>query len=164
MKNHIANVFSLWRKSSVDSGMTRRNGAERGRRRSRASLEILETRQLLATIAWNTTAAPNGGDWDTPGNWVQNKVPGPNDTAKISGLTSPGIVSLNSGAADSVLSVTTDSSTTLEVITGSLSIGAGLFLNLRRAGNGGVGCRTYRWRRQQPSNLQPVRRSLTTEP
>ena len=40
--------------------------------------------------------------------------------------------------------MTTDSSTTLEVITGSLSIGARLFLNLRRAGNGGVGCRTYR--------------------
>jgi hypothetical protein len=40
-------------------------------------------------------------------------------------LTSPGIVSLDSDASDSVLAVTTDSSATLEVITGSLSIGTG---------------------------------------
>ena len=27
------------------------------------------------TIMWNTTTAPTGGDWDTPGNWVGGVVP-----------------------------------------------------------------------------------------
>ena len=94
-KPHFQCVFIV----ENELGRLRDGSAEQSRERAKAEsrlLEILETRQLLATIVWNTTAAPNGGDWDTPGNWVQNKVPGPNDTAKISGLTSPGIVSLNS--------------------------------------------------------------------
>src|SRR5271157_602764 len=105
-----------------------RHGRLAQRRRSlhlRPLLEGLEDRLVLSTIAWNTTTAPTGGDWDTAANWVGGKVPGPSDTASISKLTSPGIVSLNSDAADSILSLTTDSTTTLEVITGSLSLGAG---------------------------------------
>ena len=110
---------------SIDSG-SRRPRRVSVRRRSvglRPWLEGLEDRTLLATITWNTTAAPTGGNWDTPGNWNGGVVPGANDTAVIKGLTSPGTVSLESGNADSVGGLTTDSTTTLEVITGSLSLG-----------------------------------------
>ena len=105
---------------------TRRHRRPRERRRPlnlRPLLQALEDRLVLSPITWNTTAAPTGGDWDLPSNWTGGKVPGPSDTAKITGLTSPGTVYLDSGNADSVTSLTTDSSTTLEVITGSLSLG-----------------------------------------
>src|SRR5947209_3718898 len=51
--------------------------------------EGLEDRRLLATITWNTTAAPTGGDWNVAANWTGGKVPGPSDTASITKLTSP---------------------------------------------------------------------------
>src|SRR5205823_5089067 len=83
------------------------------RRRSlnlRPWLQELEGRLVLSTITWNTTAAPTGGDWDVAANWNGGKVPGPSDTASITKLTSPGTVYLNSGNADSINSLTTDSS------------------------------------------------------
>ena len=86
-------------------------------------LEDLENRLVLSTITWNTTAYPNGGNWDSPQSWTGGVVPGRSDTAEITGLTSPGTVYLDSGNADSVDSLITDSTTTLEVITGSLSLG-----------------------------------------
>jgi hypothetical protein len=76
-------------------------------------------------ILWNTTAAPTGGSWDTPGNWQGNKVPGKSDTAVIQNLTGSGIVYLGSGASDAVFSLSTDPTTTLKVINGSLFLGAG---------------------------------------
>ena len=76
---------------------------------------------MLSTIMWSTAAAPTGGNWDTPGNWVGNAVPGPSDLAVIKGLTGAGTVMLNSGGADSVGSLTTDASTQLEVVSGSLA-------------------------------------------
>ena len=87
-------------------------------------LDGLEDRTLLATITWNTAVAPAGGDWNVAANWTGGVVPGSSDTAKITGLTSPGTVYLNSGNSDSVGGLTTDSSANLEVITGSLSVGA----------------------------------------
>ena len=110
---------------SIDSGSwARRSLSKRPRSVGlRPWLEDLENRLVLATITWNTTAYPNGGNWDAPGSWTGGVVPGPSDTAKITGLTSPGTVYLDSGNADSVDSLTTDSTTTLEVITGSLSLG-----------------------------------------
>jgi hypothetical protein len=87
-------------------------------------VEGLESRRLLATITWNTTAAPTGGEWNDASNWNGGVIPASGDTAVISGLTSPGIVTLT-GASDSVSSLTTDSSVNLEVITGSLALGAG---------------------------------------
>ena len=88
-------------------------------------IEPLEDRTLLSTITWNNTAAQSasGGNWDTGSNWVGGVAPGPNDTAVIKGLTSPGTVYLDSGNADSISGLTTDSSTNLEVINGSLSLG-----------------------------------------
>jgi len=65
----------------------------------------------------------HGGNWDLGSNWQGGVVPGAADTAVITGLTSPGTVYLDSGNADAVNSLTTDSTTTLEVITGSLSLG-----------------------------------------
>ena len=66
---------------------------------------------------------PTGGDWNVGSNWIGGNVPGPGDTAVIKGLTGSGLVSLNSGGALSVGSLTTDSTTSLEVISGSLSLG-----------------------------------------
>jgi hypothetical protein len=86
-------------------------------------LEGLENRRVPSTITWNTTAHPTGGDWDSASSWNGGVVPGPADTASITGLTSPGTVYLDSGNADSVNSLVTDSTTTLEVIDGSLSLG-----------------------------------------
>ena len=86
---------------------------------------MLEPRLVLSAITWNTTAAPTGGNWDTPGNWNGNKVPTASDTATIKGLTGSGIVYLQSGGADAINGLTTDSSTHLEVISGSLSLAVG---------------------------------------
>ena len=77
-----------------------------------------------APITWNTTAAPTGGDWDTPGNWVGGNVPGPSNAVVID-LTSSGTVTHSTNAADSVLSLTTNSSTTLSLGDGSITLGAG---------------------------------------
>ena len=97
----------------------------RQRRRNRLFVELLESRQVSSAITWSVANAPTGGDWNVPNNWVGGHVPGAGDTAKITGLTSPGTVFLMSGGPNSVQSLTTDSSTTLEVITGSLSFAVG---------------------------------------
>ena len=77
-----------------------------------------------APITWNTTAAPTGGDWDTPGNWVGGNVPGPSNAVVID-LTGSGTVTHSTNTADSVLSLTTNSSTTLSLGDGSITLGAG---------------------------------------
>ena len=87
------------------------------------SMEPLEDRTVLSTITWSTTAAPNGGNWDVGSNWQGGVVPGSSDTAVIKGLTSPGLVYMDMNKADSVAGLTTDSTTNLEVINGSLSLG-----------------------------------------
>ena len=55
-----------------------RRGRLAARRRSRSLapwFEGLEERVVMSTITWNTTAAPTGGDWDTPGNWNRRRLP-----------------------------------------------------------------------------------------
>ncbi len=97
------------------------------RRRSkcrRLSIEGLEDRTLLSTITWNTATAPTGGDWDTPGNWVGGNVPGPSNAVVID-LTGAGTVTHNTNTPDSVLSLTTNSSTTLSLGAGSIALGNG---------------------------------------
>jgi hypothetical protein len=94
-------------------------------RQRRLGLESLEPRLLLSTIIWSASSAPTGGDWDVASNWVGGKVPGPNDMAVISGLRAPGTVFLNSQKSDSVLGLSTDYTTMLKVMTGSLNLGAG---------------------------------------
>ncbi len=97
----------------------------RSGKRKRLFLEVLEPRVVLSQITWNAAASPTGGDWDLGSNWVGGVVPTSGDTALIQGLTSPGTVYLDSNLADSVAGLTTDSSTTLEVINGSLTVAAG---------------------------------------
>ena len=112
---------------AIDSGSRRRRTLKKNRHSvvgNRPSLERLEARLVLSTITWNTTTHPDGGDWDNPADWNGGVVPGPSDTAKITGLTSPGTVFLDTNLADSISSLITDSSATLEVTNGSLTLGA----------------------------------------
>jgi uncharacterized protein YlbG (UPF0298 family) len=97
---------------------------DKDRRRSRIlrpSLEGLESRSLLSNVSWIN---PNGGDWDTGANWSTGQVPGQNDNVTIS-LSSAETITHSSSTGDSVLSLTTNSSTNLKIVNGSLSIGAG---------------------------------------
>ena len=96
----------------------------RSRSRRRIALEVLEPRLVLSTIVWNSSGSPTGGDWDIGSNWINGVVPGAQDTAIIQGLSGAGTVVLQSNLADSVASVVTDSTTTLEITNGSLSLGA----------------------------------------
>ncbi len=118
------------RKVSAGSDGRRRGSPRASSRVLSPGLEGLEDRRLLTSIGWNTSAAPTGGDWNVAANWKGGIVPGPSDTPVIEGLESPGIVYLNASTAASVAGLTTDSSTTLEVITGSLSLGVASFSTL----------------------------------
>ncbi len=88
-------------------------------------IEGLEERVVLSTIQWNIAVAPTGGSWDVGNNWDGGKIPGASDTAVINKLTGSGLVYLDSQAADTVLSLTTDSTTTVKVDDGSLTLGVG---------------------------------------
>ncbi len=118
----------------------RRRPARTERKANRLWLEILEDRNLLSTVNWVNSA---GGDWDTPGNWSTNALPGPTDSVVID---IPGqnnfVVSHSVDSADAVLSVTsndainltrgslslaTDSTLTNATATDVLSVGGGGF-------------------------------------
>ncbi len=97
-----------------------------GRRRTSNAvplMERLEDRTLLSTITWNTTAAPNGGDWDTGTNWNGNVIPGPNDIAVIS-LSSSGTVSHTRALGDAVKSLSM-TNVSLNLTGGSIALGNG---------------------------------------
>ncbi len=126
MLTKLPNWFAVRTRRPFGSSKTKEYANGRSRWRNRLLLEMLEPRLVLSTITWNTAAAPDGGSWDTPGNWVGNKVPGASDTAIIEGLAGSGTVMLNSGGADAVDNLTTDSTTHLEVVSGSLALGVGL--------------------------------------
>src|SRR6185437_2356560 len=57
------------------------------------------------TVYW--TGAAGDGNWDTPGNWSTNAVPGPNDAVTIdnSVVQNPFIVTHSANIADSVYSL-----------------------------------------------------------
>ncbi len=80
---------------------------------------------MLATIAWNTTKAPTGGDWDFGDNWVGGIVPKTGDVASITGLNSASVVYLDSNASTSIRGLITDAKTTLQVLSGTLGLSAG---------------------------------------
>ncbi len=86
----------------------------------RLVIEGLEDRTLLSQIVWDSTDYPSGGSWDTATNWIGGKVPGTADTAVID-LTSG---TVTTGPSNSVLSLMTNSSTTVSVSNGSLTLGA----------------------------------------
>ena len=86
------------------------------------------------TIMWNTTTAPTGGDWDTPGNWVGGVVPTASDNVVIN-LTSSRTVTHSTGANDAALSVTTSSNVILSggtlTVTGTVEVSSGSTLSLQ---------------------------------
>ena len=72
---------------SLDSG-SRRLRRLPDRRRFiglRPWLEGLENRLVLSTITWNTDGLPHRRQLGRPGSWVGGVVPGPSNTAKITG-------------------------------------------------------------------------------
>ena len=124
MINDATRWFASWTRRSFGSRKTGQRASGRDQRRNLLSLEILEPRQLLSTITWNTTLNPTGGNRDMAGNWSPAQVPGAGDDAVID-LTSVGSVTLSSNQADAVHSLTTNANTTVKVQNGSLSLGAG---------------------------------------
>ena len=113
----------LPRLGRMELGTLRRRPRLKGRqsRKNMPSLEDLERRTVLSMIDWALTT---GGSWDDPNNWVGGVAPGPQDTAVIKDLTgSNTAVYLSSGNADQVGNVVTDSSVTLEILNGSLTLG-----------------------------------------
>jgi RHS repeat-associated protein len=93
-------------------------GRSSGRKRPAAGLrlEILEARVTPAMINWT---GPAVGNWDVPGNWSGNAVPGAGDDAVISTAAT---VTIQSGDNLTVNSLTTASAATLSVTGGTLTI------------------------------------------
>ena len=115
----------LVRFTSKDLAAPRTRGLAARRRPKGLSpvLEGLEERVVLSTIQWNTTVAPNGGDWDKPINWQGGVVPGASDTAVIEYTRGP--VYHSTSASDSILALQIVSGDpTVSVNNGSLAIGS----------------------------------------
>ena len=86
-------------------------------------IEGLENRIVLTSYAWNTTAAPTGGDWDNANDWLPAGIPTASDVATIS-FSSPETVTHSTTAADAVQKLTT-SNTILNISSGSIALGNG---------------------------------------
>ena len=111
-------------------GLARRAGASakgraapRSRDRGRIyrlTPETLEIRVMLSQVNWIN---PAGGDWDTPGNWSTDAVPGANDAVNIN---VPGNVTITHANSDddAVQSITASDPITLSG--GTLSV-TGMF-------------------------------------
>gem|GEM_PF-2976977 len=84
------------------------------------ALEQLETRRLLSTITWSSATS---GNWNVPGNWSGNVVPGSGDDVIIN---MPGVtVTVNdSEAAQSINLNNGGNQPTLEIAGGQLAISA----------------------------------------
>ncbi len=91
---------------------------------SPSNLTIQQTINAPTTIMWNTTTAPTGGDWDTPGNWVGGVVPTASNNVVIN-LASSGTITHSTDASDAVLSLTTNGNTALNIGSGSIALGNG---------------------------------------
>ena len=103
----------------------------RRRRRCRISLEVLEDRLMLSTVQWTNAS---GGDWDTPGNWSTNTLPGAGDDVVIdtAGIT----VTHSTTASDSIRSLT--SHALLSISNGSLSIAAASTIDVLKLSGGTI--------------------------
>ena len=117
------NRFSLrqWLTGARPARGRRRHPSARRAAHHRAArgFEGLEERRLLS-INWNN---PNGGNWDDPNNWVGGAVPGPSDNVVIN-TASTATITIQSGDAESVLSLTTSANDTLSIAGGSLTVAA----------------------------------------
>ena len=74
-------------------------------------------------ITWDTTAAPTGGDWDTPGNWVGGVIPTASNNVVID-LASAGTVTYSTGASDAALSLSMTNAS-LSLTGGSIALRSG---------------------------------------
>ncbi len=95
---------------------SRTGSAETLRRRSRTALryhlgiEVLEDRRLLTPVIWMT---PAGGDWEVPGNWSTDQLPGPQDDVVINALNPGAIVTHSQNVTDTIHSLTAAAPITL---------------------------------------------------
>jgi hypothetical protein len=115
------NRFCAWLRSDTNKRCKR----QAGRRWYRPWAELLEDRALPSTVTWTN---PAGGDWDTPGNWSTDAVPGPGDDVVID---LPGqnnfTVTHSANVADAVNSLTSQDALVLSG--GSLSLAAASTMN-----------------------------------
>lgn len=86
-------------------------------RRIRLGVEILEDRTVPSTLTWVGGAS---GDWDNPVNWSSGKVPGAADDVVIN--TANATITHKYGSIESIHSLTTGSTDTLNWSAGSLYI------------------------------------------
>jgi hypothetical protein len=91
------------------------------RRLTKLRIEQLEDRVVPATITWNNVVG--SGDWDVGSNWIGGATPGTGDNAVID-TTSAATITIQSGDAIQVQSVTTSSDDTLEIDSGVLIVTA----------------------------------------
>ena len=91
--------------------------------RLRPLIESLEDRTVLSTIMWNTTVAPNGGDWDTAANWVGGVIPTASNDVVVD-LTSSGTITHSKSINDTANSLTTTNAS-LSLTSGSIALGSG---------------------------------------
>ena len=97
----------------------RRNDRRSRSRCCRPFLEPIEGRMLLSAVVW--TGGAGTDDWDTPGNWSTDSLPGSGDDVTIgAGAT----VVHSDDDSDSINSLT--SSGTLSITSGTLSIASAL--------------------------------------
>lgn len=132
--------FQVWR--SLTSGhKSKRNKKKanqgcrqpsRWRSTVRLALEPLEDRIAPAAVSWTN---PNGGDWDTAGNWSSGQVPGSQDDVTIPVLTAGAVVTHSRANSDSVNSITSSAPITLSAgtlaVTGNLQVSAGAAFTLQ---------------------------------
>ncbi len=105
----------------------------------RMSLEPLEERRMLTQVVW---ANPNGGDWDTPSNWVGGMLPGPSVDVVINSLNSGATVTHSQSSTDSVNSITAAAPITLSggtlIVAGAFSDTSAVTLSGGTLGNASV--------------------------
>jgi hypothetical protein len=87
-------------------------------------LEPLEDRTLPSTVTWIN---PAGGDWNTPGNWSTNALPGPSDDVVID-VPKVTVTITHSSGTHTIQSLTSNESLTLSggalTVTGAVQVSA----------------------------------------
>jgi hypothetical protein len=115
--NMTYHIWRRWLKAILTSGKRLTRSSRQNRE---LLLETLEDRTVPAQVMWSN---PGSGNWDTPGNWSTDKVPGPGDDVSISTIAIA-TITIQAGDVESVNSVTTSSNDTLSFTGGSLAVTA----------------------------------------